>query len=152
MKGDQLPDPDHVARYCGGSTVEGKEILPPAFYLGPNETYLSVNWLEYLNCTNRLDEIKEVRKVLASKLSLGSIARIAVLNVGQVISHVMNNSPDSRELAILHEPILREVTEESEQEPEDPSHSGIHNIKPEPEDVLIAELIAQIVLKSYSAK
>ncbi|MBN1546405.1 MAG: hypothetical protein JW902_07085, partial [Syntrophaceae bacterium] len=77
------------------------------------EDYLSVNWLEYLRLHHRQEEVGKIRKILASKLTLGAKAKIAVLNVGETIDYVRSNSPDSRELTILHEP-----------EEDDPSHSG----------------------------
>ena len=48
MRGDALPDADHVSRYCKPSTVQDGKVQPNAFFFRDGEDYLSVNWLEYL--------------------------------------------------------------------------------------------------------
>lgn len=147
MKGEPLPDKDHVARYCGGARVkEDGSISGEAFRLkektGQPEKFLSVNWLEYLNKGTREEEINEIRDILSKKLpkGIGAKARIAVLNVGYLRGYVLTNSEDGRDLKVLHEP----------EEPDDPSHSGIHNLRMD--DCLIADLIAQIIQEKYPAK
>lgn len=141
MKGDVIPDADHVARYCPASCVDGNEIQPTAFRLRrPQETYLSVNWLESLKLQNRADEVAALQKILATKLTIGSRARIAVLNVGNTRAHVRGQSPNNHNLPVLHEP-----------EDADPSHSGIHDIDLDNE-TMISELIAQTVLEAHPAK
>ncbi len=97
MRGEQIPDADHISRYCGGSHVkpDGK-ISGVAFQIkerfGQPEEYLSVNWLEYLGKDNRQAEILEIRNILNNKLQhIGSKARIAVLNVGELRDHVLKN-------------------------------------------------------------
>lgn len=146
MKGDQVPNEDHIARYCGGSRVkEDGTISGEVFRLrvqsGQIEEYLSVNWLEFLNKENRVQEIAEIQKLLAAKfpLGIGPRARIAVLNVGEMRGYVHKNSDDRRTLRVLHEP-----------KDNDPSHSGIHGLKFE--DVLIADLIAQKIKEIHPAK
>jgi len=146
VKGDALPDTDHVSRYCGGAQVKpdgtpsGKAFRLRMLRDGP-EPYLSVNWLEFLEKADRTGEIEEIRQVLSRKLRLGSRAKIAVLNVGETVDHVHRNSEDRRVLRVSHEP---------ETNPPDPSHSGIHNLRLD--DELIAELIAQTIKKVYPAK
>jgi len=141
MKGDLVPDKDHISRYCGGTQLKPNgSPSGAAFRLRNNqETYLSVNWLEYLNKKNRDEEIDEIRKIISKKLNVGTKAKISVLNVGEVRNHVSMSSDDQRKLQILHEP-----------ENGDPSHSGIHNLRPE--DDLIADLIAQVIQEAHSAK
>lgn len=140
MKGQAIPDSDHVGRYCGARTVENGEISAAAFMLREGEGYLSVNWLEELRRSNRLSEIRDLQRLYATKLRVGASARIAVLNVGNVRNKVQSESPDRRLLRVQHEP----------EEPVDPSHAGIYEIPRE--DEIIAELIAQAVLEHYSAK
>jgi len=149
MKGNSIPDINHVTRYCGGSRVkEDGTISGDAFRLrklrgGQVEEYLSTNWLELLGKENRVEEIGEVQKILALKMQcVGSTARIAVLNVGETCGYVKLNSDDKRILRVLHEPSTKPYN--------DPSHSGIHNLKLE--DALIADLIAQTVKEVYPAK
>lgn len=140
MKDDPVPDPDHIARYCGGSHIrEDGSISGVAFRLRQTEEFLSVNWLEFLNQPTRDAEIRELRKVLDSKLQLGAKARIAALNTGELRRYVWVNGPDGRELRVLHEP-----------EPGDPSYSGIFNLLPEHD--LIADLLAEVIQATYPAK
>ncbi len=52
---------------------------------------------------------------------------------------MLTESPDGRNLEVLHDPLMN-----------DPSHSGIYNLKQD--DELIAELILETVRESYSAR
>ncbi len=69
MKGDILPDTDHVTRHCRPKQVENGEIQGSAFMLRKDELGLSVDWLEKLNCSNREDEIAEIRNVYYSRFN-----------------------------------------------------------------------------------
>jgi hypothetical protein len=53
MKGQSIPDSEHVARYCKASTIENSAVQATAFMLRTGEEYLSVNWLENLDCPDR---------------------------------------------------------------------------------------------------
>jgi len=129
-----VPDSDHIARYCKPMAIEDGRLLPTAFMLRPEEEYLSVNWLEYLNCSNRESEIQGVLAAYSAKqFKPKASSKIAVLNVGKVRQAVRLESSDGRNLRILHKPSL----------PYDPSHSGVHNISPDNE--LIAEIIVQLI-------
>lgn len=139
MKGDKIPDGDHIGRYCAPKTAPDGQIQATAFMLRPEEESLSVNWLEILNCSNRENKIAELRNIYSKKLNVGLRARIAVLNVGEVREKVLAESQDSRNLEVLHDP--------SE---DDPSHSGVYNLRPDGE--LIAELILQAVCETYPAR
>jgi hypothetical protein len=140
MKGQAIPDSDHVGRYCKASTVENGEISATAFMMRETEEYLSVNWLEELKRPSRASQIRDLQKVYNNKLKVGATARIAILNVGTLRSKVQRESPDSRLLRVLHEP----------EEPDDPSHAGIYEIPHDNE--IIAELIAQVVLENHPAR
>ena len=139
MKGDTIPDNDHIARLCLPKHVDDEQIQATAFQLRPNEDILSVNWLEFLNCSSRESQIDEIRKTYMSKLDVKPSAKIAVLNVGEVRKKVLTESSDDRNLEVLHDPLRN-----------DPSHSGIYNLKQD--DELIAELILETVRDSYSAR
>ena len=139
MTGQVIPDSDHVGRYCKASTVENGEISAAAFMVRKTEEYLSVNWLEELNRSDRATQIRELQSLYARKLRVGAAARIAVLNVGSLRAKVERESPDSRLLRILHEP-----------ESDDPSHAGIYEISYD--DEIVAELIAQAVLETHAAR
>lgn len=102
-----------------------------------------VNWLEFLGLSDRVAEIAEVRRVLASKRKIGGTARLAVLDMGQLRSTVRNNSQDTCELSVKHEP------ETDPTHPADLSHSGIHGVPPD--DNTVPELLARIVLEAHRA-
>jgi hypothetical protein len=121
-------------------SIEDGVISATAFMLRPGEEYLSLNWLEYLQLLDRMSEIRTVREIYSKKLTITANARIAVLNVGVTRTQVELGSPDARIVQMLHEPI----------EPDDPSHSGIYNMRYD--DELIAELIAESVQESYAAR
>jgi hypothetical protein len=58
MKGDPLPEKDHVSRYCSAvHCTENGRITGTAFQLRQKDGYLSVNWLEFLQLYNRKNEI-----------------------------------------------------------------------------------------------
>ena len=140
MKGEPLPEQDHISRYCSAiHCTENGKVTWTAFQLRQMEDYLSVNWLEYLRLNRRQEEVGKIRKILGSKLTLGAKAKIAVLNVGEIIDYVRSNSPDSRELRVLHEP-----------QEDDPSHSGVYGYGYD--DQLIPDLIAEKVQELYPAK
>jgi hypothetical protein len=143
MTGNEVPDSDHISRYSGGSHVKSDGTLSgAAFRLRKerNEEYLSVNWLEFLEKENRLEEIKEIQKILAAKFrTVGSKAKIAVLNVGKMRGDVQTNSDGHRILRVLHQP-----------ETNDPSHSGIYDLRLD--DDLVADLIAQSIKETHPAK
>ena len=141
MKGDVLPDSDHVSRLCRPRTIVGGEITGAAFLLRPEEPYLSVNWLEFLKANGRKAELAEIRRCI--RLTLGATARLAVLNVGRSRKYVRENSPDNRDLLFAHEP-------KTDPGAEDESHSGIFNTRSE--DDLIAELLVETVEDHYPAR
>ena len=139
MKGEKIPDQNHIARFCRPLQVNEEQIQATAFMLREGEECLSVNWLEFLNCSNRENEITKLRTIYSETFTVGARAKIAVLNVGDVHDKVLTESPDSRNLEVLHDPAMN-----------DPSHSGIYNLKQD--DELIAELILETVRESYSAR
>jgi hypothetical protein len=139
MKGDKIPDQHHIARYCRPTQAPGGQIQATAFMLRKDEESLSVNWLEFLNCPNRESEIAELQRIFGEKfIRVSRNARVAVLSVGGTLKKVLHESPDARNLFVLHDPQLN-----------DPSHSGISNLKED--DELIAELIRETILETHPA-
>ena len=137
MKGDPLPPEDHVSRYCKFKALsEAGQPLGSAFDLREdrNEKYLSVSWLEYFGRLELEKLLQEVRDhfVLTPKRS----ARYAILNVGDTINFINENS--ERNIEITHEP-----------SDSDPSHSGIRGYSYE--DEMIGDLIAQKVISIHPA-
>ena len=122
--------------------ISDGQIQAPAFKLREGEESLSVNWLEFLNCPSRESEIAELRNIYAAKLTVSARANIAVLNVGEVRRKVLTESPDGRNLEVLHDPQYTGVY--------DLSHSGIYDLKHD--DELIAELILETIRESYPAR
>lgn len=142
MKGDALPDTDHVARLCGYAQL-GEHGLPEstAFMPRSGEAFVSVNWLEQLSLNNRDDAVCEVFRVLRTKRSVGRQAKLALLNVGRSRAAVAAGTFNQLAIYYLHEP---------EMQPPDPSHSGIYNI-PE-NDNTAAELLALSVEALYPTR
>jgi hypothetical protein len=134
VKDDPIPMEDHVVRYCKRQTIgERGNVLFEAFQPRESESFLSVNWPEYVGSSRRR-QLKEIRLALSQKLGLGKTAKLAILGVGDVIAKVT----EQRALSVLHQP-----------EEEDQSHSGIFGYKHE--DIDIAFAIAALVLKDYPA-
>jgi hypothetical protein len=143
LKDEPIPPDHHVSRYCRGGSLLNGEVTGASFFLRDDDEYLSVNWLDFLGLGDRDSEIVEVRRVLGTKLIMGSTAILAVLNVGNTQDHVRQNSQDNRHLRILHRP------DEPPDKP-DLSHSGIFDTKED--EQFIAELIAEKVLETYAAR
>lgn len=140
MKGDSLPSSDHVARYCKRKFLsETGQPLGTAFFLrkfnSTIEEYLSVSWLEHFGSLGIEELLQEVRKHTA--LTLQRSARYAILNVGDTINYVNENS--ERKIKFTHEPSKS-----------DPSHSGIRGYSYE--DEMIGDLIAEKVISVHLAK
>ena len=145
MKGDTIPDNNHIARLCLPKHVDNEQIQATAFQLRPpKEDFLSVNWLEFLNCQSRESEIEEIQNVYCAKLDVRPRAKIAVINVGEVREKVRIGSQDGRNLIVHHEPL-------SYPDIVDPSHSGIYNLK-QNDEMEITELILQTVHEAYPAR
>ena len=145
MKGDLVPDLDHIAHYCGGANVyEDGTIDGVAFRLrrqtdGP-EQYLSVNWLEHLHPADRERQLANLRLIFSSKgWTLSASSRFAVHQVRALIDYVQSNSPDHRLLSVRHEPLAN-----------DASHCGIYGY--ELEDDIVADLIAEAVEDTYPGR
>ena len=144
MKGNRIPDHDHIARYCRPTSIEDGQIQATAFMIRANEESLSVNWMEFLGRSNRAEEIAEIRRIYSSKFSrVGVNAKIAILNVGYVRKKVLQESIDRRRLDVRHDPIISDGIN-------DPSHSGIYNLRQD--DELIAELIVETIQETYQAR
>lgn len=141
MKGDTIPDQHHVARLCRPKHISDENIQAGAFMLRAGEESLSVNWLEFLKSSCREKEISELQNVYSKKFNkVEARAQIAVLNVGEVREKVLRESTDRRNLKVLHDP-----------EANDPSHSGIYNLRHD-DEIIIAELILETVQETYLAR
>jgi hypothetical protein len=137
VKGDNIPSTHHVSHLCYGKGIEGGQISAAAFLPRPQDDYLSINWLEKLQCPSQSLQIIEVRKRYA-RFNLKRKDKIALLNVGATCSKVAAESEDNRCLKATHEP-----------EPYDDSHSGLWGYTYN--DTMIAELIRLSVLDDVPA-
>ena len=139
MSDTEVPNSDHVLRYCSKTKHKNGRISGAAFILRPQDDGLSVNWLEFLNKDNRNDELNEIRKVYKEKrFIIKPSAKFAVLNVGEVRKYVTEESLDNRDLKVFHK-----------RSEKDHSHSEICNINLD--DDLISDLIAQKVKEIHNA-
>lgn len=135
MKGDPLPGKDHISRYCAPKTAPDGQPTGASFMLKKDEDFLSVNWMEHFGETDQKVQIAKIREHI--ELSLAKSGLFTVLNVGRITDQIQRFG--EKKLAILHEPTQC-----------DPSHSGIHGYQHE--DLLVAELIAEMVIKTYPSR
>jgi hypothetical protein len=141
MKGDPIPDQHHIARLCRPKYISDEKIQATAFMVKVGQESLSVNWLEFLKCSCREREIAELQNIYSKKFNkVEARAKIAALNVGEVREKVRRESTDRRNLKVLHDP-----------ETNDPSHSGIFNLRHD-DEIIIAELILETVQETYPAR
>ena len=97
MTRDDVPDTDHVSRYCRPGLVDDGKILPEAFRFRRGEGQLSVNWLEHLGAPDLESAVGVVRETFRLK---GYVVKrngvFAVLNVGAIkdaVRAVIGNAP-----------------------------------------------------------
>lgn len=145
MKGDIVPDTDHVTRLCGGAQIN-EDGLPEAtaFLLRVGEEFLSVNWLEHLSLANRDEEIAEVLRVLGTKRKVGATAKLALLNVGAARIAVREGTDNALEITCLHEP--------ENEPPIDASHSGFYNLPLPDVEITAAERLVSAISKLYDTR
>ena len=135
MKGDQLPDDDHIVRYVKPSFLLNEKVTGAVFELRNNETGLSVNWLEIIEAVDNHSRLNEIRRI--SRLTLRRNGRFARLNVGNTIRRVLEHA---LEIGIVETPL--DATEDLEA---DYSHAEILGlpITGGHESELIGDMIAK---------
>ena len=143
---DNIPAGDHIVRYVKPSmiqddgTADGSDFrLRPA---RPDETGLSVNWLEAFKPGKR-NQLDEVRRLC--RLRRQPNGRFAEMNVGTIMREV---AAELETLQIVHDPL--EATGEFEA---DPSHAEITGLPPGDSDqaILVGDLIAECVIEMHPA-
>ena len=152
MKGDPVPDEDHILRYVGGKHVDRDEEGNPVvtgggFIARPrDDNKPSYNWLEYLDGTLE-ERAQQVRD--AARIKYGAKAMLAKLNVGRVSQHIHDNTDDDRAVTVIHDPLEAENVH-----PPDPSHALMTNVPDEndPEGERVGDLIAQCVCGTFPAR
>ena len=132
MKGDPIPDADHIARYCSPKRVRKENGLPmvSAFECAPNGSELSVNWLEFFPATDSAARVDAMRRSVSNALSLNKNGRFAVLNVGLARQSVLDAT--HHQLRIEHSPTST-----------NPSHSEISGYPAD--DVAVAHALQELV-------
>lgn len=134
MEGEKIPPQDRIARYCKFTSIDENGLITgEAFIFSERHSFLSVNWVEQLRLSNIDEEVMKLWDIYKTTLTVRPNAKIAILNVGNMIEYVLQRREDSRELSVLHMP----------RPPIDSSHSGIFGYSFM--EKLIAELIAQTV-------
>ena len=133
MTDEPLPDEHHVVRHCRPSCVGTDDLpTPAAFYLRPDEPYLSVNWLEYFGLRNTHDAVGKIREsFMAHGFGLGKRAKFASLQIDD-IKRTLRQHTQSRP-RFTHQPTEKNC-----------SHSGIFDW-PHGEDILEAILLAALL-------
>ena len=118
MKGEPISDDDNVTRLCTSQNINPSDESPSpaAFILRSQDEYVSVKWLEFFGTLSREGQLEEVRRALASKMTVRSSARLGLLNVAIAKARVERDVSADVVIAFLHRP--------DEPRP-DPSHSGI---------------------------
>ena len=94
MIGNQLPDSDHVARYCRPRDMDpGGWPLPEAFLVREGEDYLSVNWLEYFQEPDLSTAVQHVRETFRTKgFRLGRRGAFAIIVVSDAKKAIREQS------------------------------------------------------------
>lgn len=146
MKGDDLPADDHVVRYVKPSmiledgTPDGSDFRLRASR--PDETGLSVNWLEAFELP-KTHQLREVRRLF--RLSVGHNGRFAELDVGKTLRTV---SEELITVRMRHDPLKAADGFDA-----DPSHAQIVGLPPGDSDeaALVGDLIAECVVDMHPA-
>ena len=89
MTGKALPDEDHVVRYVRPTLIDNGVISGGAFCLRPNETGLSVYWLEVFGGDKNY-QINQVRE--SCNLNLAKSGKFAEINIGITKRRITENS------------------------------------------------------------
>ncbi len=141
MTGNDLPDEDHVVRYVNPGLIDNGKVTSSAFDLRPDETGLSVNWLECFRNLKKDEQLAEVTRLL--RLELGKNGRLVELNIGETRQHVRSEIEDIR---FIHMPLDKEGENEA-----DPSHSEITGLpqRDSPEAELIGDMIVKCIKETH---
>ena len=103
MTGDELPDSDHVARYCSPRLVVDRLPILEAFVPQPVEAPLSVVWVEYFGDPQDTATFDKLRGSVGAHLVLRQNGRFAVINVGRAKGAMQSHPGQS--FRIQHAPL-----------------------------------------------
>lgn len=145
MINDDLPPDDHIVRYVKPSMIR-KDGTPDGaeFRLRPNrpdETGLSVNWLEVFG-PGKANQLAEVQRLC--RLTTRPRGRFAEMNVGALTRRV---AEELISLHIVHAPLDAEHGYQA-----DPSHAEIIGLPPSESDLamLVGDLISECVIAMHT--
>lgn len=121
----ELPDADHVVRYCSGTRLRPDGTPGPGAFFPDNNGYLSVYWLEFARIEDEAARWADMRsRMTASGITLRVKGKLAKLPVGNTKQSVLTEF--ARRLEVRHMPVL----DDGGPQP-DPAHCGIHGIPPD---------------------
>ncbi len=146
MSGNSLADKDHVVRYVKPASIDNGIINGSEFRLRPHrpdDTGVSVNWLECFEGKNKEDQLDEIRRL--RRLTWKKTGCLAELNIGKTKRHVFNEIDN---IAFISDPLNKESGYEA-----DPSHSLITGLPDGTSEMaeLIGDMIAECILDTYPA-
>ena len=147
MHANDLPDEANVVRYIKPTrvfedgSVDGSEFCLRAHR--PDDTGVSVNWLECFGDLSKAEQLDEVRRL--SRLDMRKSGRLAELNVGAT-KHYLRDELDVPRF--IHTPLPAEGDYEA-----DSSHSEIVGLPPgnSPQAALIGDMIAECIKAIHQA-
>jgi hypothetical protein len=134
-----LPDEDHVMRYASWTKLRRDEddnvlgFLGDAFKLKPEETSLSVNWLEYFD-GDREARIQASVRMFRHTITVGTKSAFGIGNVAKI-----------KEVCRARGATVRIVYEPTE---DNPFHSGIRRLPRDDSmllDALAADAFAELI-------
>jgi hypothetical protein len=146
MKGDPIPDADHVVRYVKPTAIDDGNIDGSAFCLRSDrldEIGLSVNWLEWFSGKTLNEQLNEVRQLFRLKRSKNGF--FVQLNVGQTRQAMAGELP---ELLFVEDPLPAQPPFKA-----DPSHALVIGLPVGDSEFaeLIGDMIADCVMGMHPA-
>lgn len=143
MCANKLPDDSHVVRYVKPTDIlDDGSVDGSAFRLKPNETGLSVNWLDFFVGMTKSQQLDEVRRL--ARLTMRRNGRLAELDV----DHTRHFVREYASLHFINKPLEAESNYEA-----DSSHSEIEGLPDvdSPMAALVGDMIAECIITSYPA-
>ncbi len=140
----ELPDAAHVVRYANSRNLHDDGTVDAAvFRLRPQDSGLSVYWLEYFSDSSKAEQLEQVRRL--ARLNIRRSGRLVELNVGLTKRYLQDELPS---LSFVNRPLAADDLYGA-----DPSHSEITGLPPgnTPHAALIGEMIAECVLSLHPA-
>ena len=132
--GADLPDRANIVRYVGASRIRDNRADGSAFCLRPDESGLSVHWLDYYFDLAPAQQLNQVRQSI--RLDVGARAGFAELNVGATRQYIRS---ELTTLRFVHSP-----SPATDRYPADPAHSSILGLPPA-DDADLALLIGDMI-------